>query len=230
MPTAALTRELIRRSGASAGQIGHRKLATSSRCDVAAFQALLAPFPPATIDREQLTAFLAAAAVHLDRLLTSSLRQRAMDAPHFNIFQIIGRERFEVTTHSSLLAYLLNPLADHEQGDLFLSQFLLMINDQRREEGRPPWLLPVIDSTWRIRTEIDYIDICLHHPGSDTYLIIENKWNAPDQDQQVFRYWSRIRGRLKQPDRPIPVILSNKVQKVSETRDRGERGLQGIHR
>src|SRR5665213_375123 len=43
---------------------------------------------------------------------------------HFNIFQILGIGHREVTTHSPILAELLNPKGSHGQGSAFLRLFL----------------------------------------------------------------------------------------------------------
>ena len=43
---------------------------------------------------------------------------------HFNIFQILRVGHLEVTTHSPILAELLNPKGNHGQGAVFLGRFL----------------------------------------------------------------------------------------------------------
>ena len=41
----------------------------------------------------------------------------------FNIFEILKAEHYEVTTHSAILAELLNPKGAHGCNDLFLKSF-----------------------------------------------------------------------------------------------------------
>ena len=44
-------------------------------------------------------------------------------APQFNLFHLLGVAKAEVTTHTALLANLLNPAGSHGQGTLFLETF-----------------------------------------------------------------------------------------------------------
>jgi PD-(D/E)XK nuclease superfamily len=136
-----------------------------------------------------------------------SLAERAAAAPAFNVFRIIGREHYEITTHSALLASLLNPLGIHAQGDLFLSGFLRTILSLK-----PFWRFPPVDTRWRVDTEKHKIDILLTHVATPFFIIIENKWFARDQEQQTFRYWWEIRQRHPNLT-TVPVIYLTRTGK-----------------
>jgi hypothetical protein len=135
-----------------------------------------------------------------------SLAERRDKAPDFNIFRIIGREHYEVTTHSSFLASLLDPLGGHDQGDLFLSRFHSLLADHKAH-----WKIPAIDTKWRVATETNGIDILLTHRGEQFFIIIENKWFARDQEQQTFRYWQHHRSKQAKDLEVLPVIYLTRL-------------------
>ena len=128
-------------------------------------------------------------------------QQRRAFAPNFNIFTITERADFEVTTHSAVLAALLDPAGPHEQGPLFLKGFLDIVKSLY-----PSLAVPEPTLRWQVGREVRRVDILLTHLSPDIKIIVENKWFAGDQDQQTVRYWSRLidesRGRLKS----IPVL------------------------
>src|SRR2546423_13058712 len=62
------------------------------------------------------------AALQSIQRLRAELQSR--DAPDFNVFRVLGVMRHEVTTHSSMLAELLDPSGSHGQGWLFLESFV----------------------------------------------------------------------------------------------------------
>lgn len=83
------------------------------------------------------------------------------------------------TTHSRILAYLLDPRAQHGQGYIFLQIFLEQIGIKDREG---PWI---------VTAEIGRVDVLIkryRHPHSA--ILIENKCHyAIDQPNQLYRYW-----------------------------------------
>jgi hypothetical protein len=135
--------------------------------------------------------FLRKASAIGQRLQHLSLKVRNEKAPDFNVFAITKRGHYEVTTHSRLLGALLDPIGSHEQGNLFLAAFLDLLMAKK-----PNWVFPKPDHRWSISLENDSIDIVLSHPNPQnpqTRIIIENKWSAPDREQQLFAYWRRQR-------------------------------------
>ena len=121
---------------------------------------------------------------------------------NYNIFQVLRIETKEVTTHSRMIADLLDPNGSHGMGSQFLALFLKVINE--KENTTTPIRIPDnIDSVkchvekycGPIDTENDKggnIDIILE--GLHRPLVIENKIYAPDQEKQLLRYSNQFNG------------------------------------
>jgi hypothetical protein len=112
-------------------------------------------------------------------------RERSREAQRFNVFEALGLERREIYL-SRFLAHLLDPMGNHDQGILFLSEFLRQVL---------PTLLPVVGSP-RVTTEQSAddkgrIDICIWFPSH--VVVIENKVDASEGTSQIQRYddWRR---------------------------------------
>ncbi len=83
------------------------------------------------------------------------------------------------TMHSTLLADLLNPEADHGQGAFFLNLFLEKLGIESPEKGK-----------WFVTPEKERIDILIKRNHPHSVIVIENKSeNAIDQPNQLYRYW-----------------------------------------
>jgi hypothetical protein len=111
---------------------------------------------------------------------------RRRHTPEFNIFNLLGLERYEVTTHSVILAELLDPAGSHGQGGLFLKLFLSRI-------GYPDFANritedPECQDEWLVWRESDRIDISIRSPRHGLLVFIENKIDAGEQDKQIERY------------------------------------------
>jgi hypothetical protein len=119
------------------------------------------------------------------------LHSPADHAPRFNLFRVLDIEDKEVSTHSAFIANLLNPREGHEQGDLFLRQFLLQLGDEQ---------LVVFDD-WVIGKEVPFIggrlDIVLQSAKASAIIVIENKIRTEDHTNQLTAY----REWLDQPHR-----------------------------
>ena len=105
---------------------------------------------------------------------------------NFNIFKILGISRREVTTHSPMLAELLNPNGAHGQGAAFLRILLTEFKIQGFEaEGASLRMEshagPVTDESG------GRIDIVVKDRTGET-IVIENKIDAGDQPNQIKRY------------------------------------------
>ena len=112
---------------------------------------------------------------------------------NFNVFSILDRERKEVTTHSAIIAELLNPHGSHSQRTLFLKLFLKQLE-------------PAIDvsnghSEFKVRTEEfvfhpekkekGFLDIVIE--SVDAYIVIENKIDTKDTEGQLEKYCKHIK-------------------------------------
>jgi len=107
---------------------------------------------------------------------------------HFNIFQILGIGRLEVTTHSPMLAELLNPKGHHGQGPAFLRLFLVQFNiqgfDAESDKATMKMEYHVGPVTEKSGGRIDIVI----KDGMGAMILIENKIGASDQENQMKRY------------------------------------------
>lgn len=110
-------------------------------------------------------------------------QESAQRGEQFNIFHICGIEHYE-TSHSTILAGILNPNGNHGQGDTFLKAFLESVSN-------PTWLSEFDTKTASVKTEYDTsngrIDILITNDKHQA-IIIENKIYASDQPKQLIRY------------------------------------------
>ena len=60
----------------------------------------------------------------VERMLEAEAKRERKEAPRFNVFETLGIQYAEVTTHSRMIAWLLDPGETHGQGDRFLYLFL----------------------------------------------------------------------------------------------------------
>lgn len=114
----------------------------------------------------------------------------------FNIFTILERDRSE-TRHSRFLAELLNPKGSHGQGGLYLGLFYKMFEDEFNgrwinentsfdieEFSKKAWAHT--EQSHSVENKQGYIDIVIE---TDQYaIVIENKIDAGDQNEQLQRY------------------------------------------
>lgn len=114
----------------------------------------------------------------VQQVYTSRERNR-LESHNLNIFRFFSPSE---TTHSRLLAFLLNPQAAHGQGTLFLTEFLrlLGIRESPNEHAHP----------WVVTAETGRVDVLLRRAHPHSVVVIENKSNyALDQPNQLYRYW-----------------------------------------
>ncbi|HLZ68885.1 MAG TPA: PD-(D/E)XK nuclease family protein [Dehalococcoidia bacterium] len=112
----------------------------------------------------------------------------------FNIFEAAGWTRQEAR-HSDFLAFLLDPRQTHGLGDTFVKRFL-----QRVLQGAGGAQLPIspieldlwsLDGLLVLR-EWQRIDILLLDETHKLAVIIENKIDSGEHDDQLDRYWKAI--------------------------------------
>jgi len=110
---------------------------------------------------------------------------------NFNIFSVMGMERDEVKTHSSIIAELLNPKGSHSQGSVFLKIFFQEIESLNEIpnfdfDNAVIKVEEYIGPINKEYTEGGYIDITIKDKTNQ--IVIENKIDALDQKGQLFRY------------------------------------------
>ena len=124
----------------------------------------------------------------------------AATGENFNVFKILGLERFEVRTHSAFLSDLLNPHGTHGQGCTYLKLFLAPFYELSGKHHSFAQQLRDFDAeSARLKSE-DYIgpvdpayteggriDISLTD-HQNRRIFIENKIRAADGEKQLRRY------------------------------------------
>lgn len=107
----------------------------------------------------------------------------------FNIFNILKLQSNEVRLHSALLAELLCPNGSHGASSLFLKAFLKVIGEDEDYIKAP--VAEKITERYigkKTKTEGGIIDIIIE--DGNHAIIIENKIYAPDQENQLLRYYN----------------------------------------
>ncbi len=103
---------------------------------------------------------------------------------NFNIFQILRVETDEVRLHSRFIAELLKPYGIHDQGILFLKLFVQKLGlNEYTDEQLKNTRIEIEESIG----DLGRIDIVVK-PNKGKGIVIENKINAIDQDEQLIRY------------------------------------------
>ena len=113
-----------------------------------------------------------------------------LHAPCFNVFQAVGIERKEAVLHTPFLAFLLNPESTHGQGFVFLEAFF---DTLRRLEGFHAPHFRIASFPWVIDSEVPagsggIIDLLIECPAHRYVLAIENKVDAEEGEDQLWKY------------------------------------------
>jgi hypothetical protein len=112
-------------------------------------------------------------------------------ANDYNIFKILGIERDEARFHSAMLANLLNPIQSHKQNLLFLKSFLELCITHDLQFPVPTEAMET--GYWEVKCEYDVhphgrIDILIRNSTLRYLVVIENKVDALEQENQLARY------------------------------------------
>lgn len=112
----------------------------------------------------------------------------------FNIFEALGAIHQEVR-HSDFLAFLLNPQQNHGLGDLFVKRLLQEAISQA-DFVQP--ITPIDLDIWdlddiEVRREWQSIDILILDELHQLAVIIENKINSGEHDDQLMRYNQQVK-------------------------------------
>lgn len=105
-------------------------------------------------------------------------------AEQFNVFHILDRGKYEVSTHTPFLAELLNPNGSHGQKNLFLSKFLNLLLCLPEEAD---------DFNWLVYSETEFIDLQIVNYPLKKAIFIENKIYTDAHDGQLSRYFKKWR-------------------------------------
>ncbi|WP_224960786.1 PDDEXK-like family protein [Geomonas subterranea] len=148
-------------------------------------------------------------------ILEQSRKHMQINAPRFNIFEILGVSHYEVSTHSALLRELLDPSGTHGQGNLFFRLFLEHLSTKGiiRSSDMPSFTNDVYDDyICKVEQVISSgrIDIVIERRerGRDFCIYIENKIYAMDQERQLERYWDELQQHEAPDDRKKLIYLT----------------------
>lgn len=125
------------------------------------------------------------------KILEPKLRELDLyEAGHFNIFEIMKVNYYEVLVHTPILCNLLNPRGTHAQGDLFYRSFIETVFEGQDMKRLSLYDMSRVKVQDEMSTRYGQIDIFIQYKGADhSYIIIiENKIFAGDQDKQLTRY------------------------------------------
>jgi PD-(D/E)XK nuclease superfamily len=136
--------------------------------------------------------------VHLIRDLESFEHEFKEDISRgFNIFAAAGLVRQEIR-HSAILAYLMNPIESHGLGDS-LARKIISYATQKSDHSVTPNALKVALADFDdliVTTEAGYnkkrIDILAHSPRNEIVIVIENKVDSSEGDNQLKTYSEKI--------------------------------------
>lgn len=108
----------------------------------------------------------------------------------FNIFNILKLQSKEVRLHSALLAELLYPKGSHGASSLLLKAFLKVIGEDENYINCDRCSDNIKERYIGVKTETEggIIDIIIE--DGNHAIIIENKIYAPDQENQLLRYYN----------------------------------------
>jgi len=131
---------------------------------------------------------------------------------NFNLFSILGIERSEVKTHSAFIAHLLNAEGEHGFSNLFLDEFIKLINDKPFQNNfenqvlnfnsenskayKEHYCRTVNISEDVLKSTGGSIDILIKEKATNNVILIENKIDAGDQKHQLVRYHNAFRKGL----------------------------------
>ncbi|OQX29307.1 MAG: hypothetical protein B0D92_04500 [Spirochaeta sp. LUC14_002_19_P3] len=120
----------------------------------------------------------------------------------YNVLKVVRKREDEINLHSRFLHDLLSTDGEHKQGNLFVDRFIEKLKFDKRTSNR----------VYAYR-EKNNIDIYINYNGNK-YIIIENKINAKDQDNQLNGYYEKIKEKYPDADSQL-VYLTKDGEKPS---------------
>ena len=126
----------------------------------------------------------------IEGVISEHQQQIKDDDNYFNVFSILQLENNELF-HSAFLSELLCPNGKHLMSDFFLEQFIIQISENETIKNKLSETQFDTKSAQVITEKVianGRIDIFLVDKN-DKKIIIENKLNADDQENQIERYF-----------------------------------------
>jgi|GEM_PF-5801518 len=178
------------------------------------------------------------------QVILQQKKDEAKQGIGFNIFQILKRNHDEVNGHSAFIATLLDSRGAHAQGAKFLSLFVEKLETAIKSDNE--LLKKTIDTTpltspsnlWKVTPEKyfpnknpgstskgNFIDILITTP--DYAIVIENKINAKDQPNQLWRYKQSVTKEYGDKKKIILIYLTKSGYQPSESSLKKESSIEG---
>ena len=114
----------------------------------------------------------------------------------FNIFSTLHKEHDERRLHSRFISVLLQPMGTHGQGDLFINQFIDVLNNYEYFDISIDYDRTKVYPSERDKKENNNIDILIIDRHNKLAVIIENKIYAGDSNNkkggQLERYIDHV--------------------------------------
>ncbi|MFT6910540.1 MAG: hypothetical protein ACJAS1_007272 [Oleiphilaceae bacterium] len=135
-----------------------------------------------------------------------SAGQKARGLNDYSLINSLLKVDDEVRLHSRFLYSMINPESKHYQGTLFLKLFLESVQ-------YPDWL-DVDKSSVSIETKLDDLEgmtgfIDIYVTDGTRHIVIENKINAKDQNNQLARYVDLVKNAYNaEPENLLFIYLS----------------------
>jgi len=104
-----------------------------------------------------------------------------------NYFKILGLSRNELI-HSRFIAFLLNPDRRYKFKDTFLNMFIALLRDKHKAIIEDPFPCKSVRTEKGLGKNRGRVDIFIKNNNSNKDIIIENKIDALDQNEQLERY------------------------------------------
>lgn len=123
-------------------------------------------------------------------IVETHIKEKEEKGEDFNVFSILGMETNETKTHSAILVALLDPKGNHYYKEQFLKLFLeeigykIEIENLNLTQVQAEFHLGKISEDY---TSGGFIDILITFPLGKA-IAIENKIDAGDQKNQLYRY------------------------------------------
>ena len=132
-------------------------------------------------------------------LRNQELEKLESSIAEFNVFETLDAVRAEIR-HSYMLAWLMNPNANHGLGDRFLRLFLKYLFANNRDSIKSEVTFFDIEvfnlDDIEIRREWNRIDLLLLSESNKLVVAIENKIGTQEHSQQLERYFDIVSKEL----------------------------------
>jgi hypothetical protein len=120
--------------------------------------------------------------------------RKKFEESHFNIFSLVSDQYRKENLQSDILAEFLNPQGRHGQGNVFLMEFIKLVNTKAQEQKVKFELNENAFESASVVREEGRIDVLIK--GENEAIIFENKINnAGDTARQLPDYFQLIRGK-----------------------------------